>query len=103
MQFEIFLKYIILFLRFWPVIDDALRAAAIDRGVSVKLLISYWNHSSPAQDYFLHSLQAISKSYKNVDIQVVKRNKFFSSLFLCFPLKFIFICLKTETIHLSSY
>jgi hypothetical protein len=36
----IFLSY-----RYWPVIDDALRRAAFDRRVSVKLLISYWNNT----------------------------------------------------------
>lgn len=60
-----------IFDRFWPVIDNALRSAAIDRRVSVKLLISWWNHSRPAEDYFLNSLQVISRSYRGVDIQVV--------------------------------
>lgn len=60
--------------RFWPIIDDALRAAAIDRQVSVKLLISYWNHSRPAEDYFLKSLQDIAGSYPGVDVQVVRKS-----------------------------
>jgi phospholipase D3/4 len=55
---------------FWPVIDDALRKVAIENAVSVKLLISWWNHSRPAEDYFLRSLEAISESYRNVDIKV---------------------------------
>lgn len=57
--------------RFWPVIDNALRAAAIDRRVSVKLLISKWKSSRPAADFFLNSLKVISNSYRGVDIQVV--------------------------------
>lgn len=57
--------------RFWPVIDNALRTAAIDRRVSVKLLISWWNHSRPAEDNFLNSLKDISSSYRGVDVQVV--------------------------------
>lgn len=57
--------------RYWPDIDTALRTAAIDNKVSVKLLISYWNHSRPSEDYFLKSLMALSESYKGVDIQVV--------------------------------
>ncbi|XP_031628131.1 phospholipase D3-like isoform X2 [Contarinia nasturtii] len=56
--------------KFWPIIDDALRAAAIERRVSVKLLISWWKHSRPAQDFFLNSLKVISNSYRGVDIQV---------------------------------
>lgn len=59
--------------RFWPVIDDAIRAAAVNHRVSVKLLISYWNHSRPAEDHFLHSLEVLTGSYHNVDIQVVRR------------------------------
>lgn len=57
--------------RYWPVIDSALRSAAIDRRVSIKLLISWWKHSRPAIDYFLNSLLVISGSYRGVDIQVV--------------------------------
>lgn len=60
-----------LFSRYWPVIDDALRYAAIDRGVSVKLLISFWKHSRPAEDNFLNSLRDISHAYRGVDIQIV--------------------------------
>ncbi|XP_037920584.1 5'-3' exonuclease PLD3-like isoform X2 [Hermetia illucens] len=57
-------------LQYWPLIDDALRKAAIEHKVSIKLLISWWNHSRPAEDHFLHSLQSLSGSYKGVDIQV---------------------------------
>lgn len=57
--------------RYWPVIDNALRTAAIENKVNVKLLISWWNHSRPAEDYFLRSLEALSHSYKGVDIQIV--------------------------------
>ncbi|KAJ0183421.1 hypothetical protein K1T71_001397 [Dendrolimus kikuchii] len=55
---------------FWPKIDDALRRAAIDNRVKVKMLISIWNHSHPADDYFLRSLASISGSFSGVDIQV---------------------------------
>lgn len=57
--------------RYWPIIDDALRSAAIENKVQLKLLISWWNHSRPAEDYFLRSLQALSLSYPGVDIQIV--------------------------------
>ncbi len=43
--------------RFWPVIDNALRAAAV-RGVTVQLLVSDWNLYSPAVDH-LKSLSLI--------------------------------------------
>lgn len=57
---------------FWPVIDDALRKAAIENRVAVKLLISWWNHSRPVEDYFLKSLESLSNKYNGVDIQVVR-------------------------------
>ena len=34
--------------KFWPFIDDALREAAISRGVKVRLLASHWDHTRPA-------------------------------------------------------
>jgi len=56
---------------FWPVIDDALRAAAINRGVSVRLLISHWAHTRPAITRYLSSLTSLSGSDNpKVDIQV---------------------------------
>ncbi|XP_035450354.2 5'-3' exonuclease PLD3 isoform X1 [Spodoptera frugiperda] len=57
-------------LTFWPVIDDAIRKAALENKVKVKLLISWWKHSAPAEDYFLRSLTDLSQSYPRVDIQV---------------------------------
>ncbi|VDM70751.1 unnamed protein product [Strongylus vulgaris] len=44
---------------YWPVIDDAIRAAAF-RGVSVRLLVSNWSHSRPQEFVFLKSLVAIN-------------------------------------------
>lgn len=45
---------------FWPVIDNALRKAAIERKVTVKLLGSHWNHTRASMSLFLKSLQALS-------------------------------------------
>ncbi|XP_069687387.1 5'-3' exonuclease PLD3-like isoform X2 [Periplaneta americana] len=56
--------------RYWPVIDDALRTAAVDRHVQVRLLISSWNHTRKAARYFLRSLMDISGSYKGVVVEV---------------------------------
>ncbi|XP_067312732.1 5'-3' exonuclease PLD3 isoform X2 [Pseudorasbora parva] len=47
--------------RFWPVIDLALREAACTRGVEVKLLVSCWSHSPGAMFVFLQSLSVLSK------------------------------------------
>ena len=44
--------------RYWPVVDDALRRAAYDRGVHVRFLGSFWEHTSPDQVKFLASLAA---------------------------------------------
>ncbi|KAJ8688433.1 hypothetical protein QAD02_024228 [Eretmocerus hayati] len=57
-------------IKYWPIIDDALKAAAIERKVSVKLLISKWKHSRQSEDYFLKSLEDLSNSYAKVNIEV---------------------------------
>lgn len=57
-------------LKYWPVIDDALRAAAIERRVTVRLLISLWKHSRASESYFLRSLETLTNSYTNVKIEV---------------------------------
>ena len=46
---------------FWPVIDDALRRAAIERGVEVKLMLSNWTSTRPAMLGYLKSLTDISR------------------------------------------
>lgn len=62
---------LLIFVRFWPVIDDALKKAAIERKVKVKLLISWWTHSRKSESYFLDSLMAISNTYEGYSIEVV--------------------------------
>ncbi|KAI4504438.1 hypothetical protein M0802_000909 [Mischocyttarus mexicanus] len=57
-------------IKYWPVIDNALRAAAIDRKVTIKLLISLWKHSRASENYFLKSLEILTNSYKNVNIEI---------------------------------
>ncbi|KAL4716073.1 hypothetical protein ACJJTC_013850 [Scirpophaga incertulas] len=57
-------------LKFWPKIDDAIRRAALEHKVKVKMLISWWKHSAAAEEYFLRSLVALAKSYPRVDIQI---------------------------------
>ncbi|VDK19856.1 unnamed protein product [Anisakis simplex] len=46
---------------YWSKIDDAIRGAAY-RGVSVKMLLSHWNHSKPEMKPFLKSLLAINEA-----------------------------------------
>ena len=56
--------------RFWPRIDDALRAAAIERGIRVCVLASWWNHSRADMAFYLKSLADLGNIHK-VDVQVV--------------------------------
>ncbi|KAH8240724.1 hypothetical protein KR026_004324 [Drosophila bipectinata] len=57
-------------IQYWPVVDNALRRAALERGVTIKLLISWWKYSDPTEDHFLRSLQALNKMNEEVDIQI---------------------------------
>lgn len=74
--------------KFWPVIDDALKMAAIENKVEIKMLISYWNHSAPSEDNFLKSLMTLSNVYKKVSIEVVSNNFVLKHLYLKF---FLFV------------
>ncbi|XP_017783984.1 PREDICTED: phospholipase D3 isoform X2 [Nicrophorus vespilloides] len=57
---------------YWSVLDNALRSAAIDSGVEVRLLVSQWNHTRSSQQYFLKSLADITDSYPKVSINIRK-------------------------------
>ncbi|XP_038267314.1 5'-3' exonuclease PLD3-like isoform X2 [Dermochelys coriacea] len=56
--------------RFWPVIDDVLRAAACNRHVKVRLLISCWQHSDQSMFLFLESLRVLSREPLGCPIEV---------------------------------
>jgi len=47
--------------RYWDTIDRALRTAAFDRGISVRLLTSKWNHTRDQQTVLLKSLSVFGK------------------------------------------
>ncbi len=66
-------------IRFWPVIDSALREVACTRGVEVKLLVSCWGHSPGAMFVFLQSLSVLNKPPLSCNIHAVR----FSVLFTC--------------------
>ncbi|EDV99105.1 5'-3' exonuclease PLD3 [Drosophila grimshawi] len=57
-------------LQFWPAIDNAIRSAAIERGVHVKMLISWWQHSDASMDHYLRSLQDLTMSNRHVNIEI---------------------------------
>ncbi|XP_038214207.1 5'-3' exonuclease PLD3-like isoform X1 [Zerene cesonia] len=56
--------------RYWPKIDDAIRAAAVERRVRVRMLVSWWRHSSAAEEHYLRSLAALHAALPRLDIQV---------------------------------
>lgn len=56
--------------RYWGDIDTALRTAAINKCVQVRLLISWWKHSRENAKIFLRSLTDLTNSYPGVNITV---------------------------------
>ena len=62
--------------RYWPVIDNALREAAFERNVRVRVMASWWKHSRPSLLAFLRSLEALNAAqstvyHRNMSVQVV--------------------------------
>ena len=62
-------------------IDDALRRAAFDRKVRVRLMASEWNHTRTDMKNYLRSLVALNTA-NNASIQVVSIVKTGSPVFL---------------------
>ncbi|XP_042356795.1 5'-3' exonuclease PLD4 [Plectropomus leopardus] len=56
--------------RYWPVIDDAIRIAAFDRTVKIRMLISCGRDSDPAMLPFLQSLASMSSPHHDVSIEI---------------------------------
>ncbi|XP_020027616.2 5'-3' exonuclease PLD4 isoform X3 [Castor canadensis] len=56
--------------RYWPVLDNALRAAAFNRGVHVRLLVSCWLNTDPTMFPYLRSLQALSNPSAGISVDV---------------------------------
>ncbi|KAM5239863.1 5'-3' exonuclease PLD4 isoform 1-T1 [Hipposideros larvatus] len=56
--------------RYWPVLDNALRAAAFSRGVQVRLLVSCGLNTDPSMFPYLRSLQALSNPKAGVSVEV---------------------------------
>ncbi|XP_025031443.1 phospholipase D3-like isoform X2 [Python bivittatus] len=56
--------------RFWPVIDNALRTAACDKRVTVRLLIGCWQHSRQNMFVFLESLMVLRRKPLHCPIDV---------------------------------
>ena len=75
--------------RYWDVIDRALRTAAYDRGVQVRLLASNWTDTKPQMFPMLKSLQAFSKACKYGSVEVVSCPPSYLFTFLIFLLALI--------------
>ncbi|XP_077531548.1 5'-3' exonuclease PLD3-like [Haemaphysalis longicornis] len=58
--------------RFWAVLDNALRRAAIDRRVRVRLLLSKWNYTKPVTWNFAKSLAALNSTYISIEVKAFK-------------------------------
>ncbi|KAM4625085.1 5'-3' exonuclease PLD4 [Polymixia lowei] len=56
--------------RYWPVIDDAIKRAAFERHVKIRMLISCGLDSDPAMLPFLKSLASMHSPGQNINIQV---------------------------------
>ncbi|KAH7940007.1 hypothetical protein HPB52_020215 [Rhipicephalus sanguineus] len=52
----------------WSVIDDALRRAAVENGVRVRLLVSKWSKTKPVMWNFVESLASLNTT--NISIEV---------------------------------
>lgn len=87
--------------RFWPVIDDALRTAAITRRVEVHLLASLWNHTSPDMLKFLDSLSRLNGIRKS-KIEVVRLSDLLCNLFVCFLVVFCWCVIVGLCVILSD-
>ncbi|XP_068436975.1 5'-3' exonuclease PLD4 [Clinocottus analis] len=56
--------------RYWPFIDEAIRIAAFERKVKIRMLISCGRDSDPNMLPFLKSLASIDNPHQDMDIQI---------------------------------
>ncbi|XP_078133289.1 5'-3' exonuclease PLD4 isoform X1 [Sander vitreus] len=56
--------------RYWPFIDDAIRRAAFERKVKMRMLISCGRDSDPAMLPFLQSLASMDSPHQDISIQI---------------------------------
>lgn len=57
--------------RYWSLIDEAVREAAVLRGIQVRLLISFWEETHPLTINFVTSLQTLCMQLHNCSIEAV--------------------------------
>uniref|UniRef100_A0A3Q3VUT1 PLD phosphodiesterase domain-containing protein n=1 Tax=Mola mola TaxID=94237 RepID=A0A3Q3VUT1_MOLML len=56
--------------RYWPLIDDAIRAAAFERKIKIRMLLSCGQDSDPAMLPFLRSLASMDNPHEGISIQI---------------------------------
>lgn len=72
------------FNRYWSLIDDTIRAAAFERKVKIRMLISCGKASDPAMLPFLQSLAALDNHKHGISVQIVRAKHIVSNDFSCF-------------------
>lgn len=86
------------FNRYWSLIDDTIRAAAFERKVKIRMLISCGKASDPAMLPFLQSLAALDNHKHGISVQIVRAKHIVSNDFSCFN----FFFLSSEIVHYAS-
>ncbi|KAK2826206.1 hypothetical protein Q5P01_020420 [Channa striata] len=56
--------------RYWPLIDDAIRMAAFERKIQIRMLISCGRDSDPAMLPFLQSLASLNNPHQDISVQI---------------------------------
>uniref|UniRef100_A0AAV2JI85 Uncharacterized protein n=1 Tax=Knipowitschia caucasica TaxID=637954 RepID=A0AAV2JI85_KNICA len=56
--------------KFWPVLDDAIKTAALDRSLKIRMLISCGRNSDPQMLPFLQSLAALDTPSLHINIKI---------------------------------
>lgn len=90
--------------RYWSLIDDTIRAAAYERKVKIRMLISCGRASDPAMLPFLQSLAAMNNHEHGISVQIVRPSMEDKDLSLKhvvsndFPCLISFFC-SSEIVH----
>lgn len=86
--------------RYWPLIDDAIRAAAFERKVKIRMLLSCGQDSDPAMLPFLRSLASMDNPHEGISIQIVRRSTETEASAVHSQQIFIFVSIiLPETVH----
>ncbi|XP_067136558.1 5'-3' exonuclease PLD3-like isoform X2 [Centruroides vittatus] len=57
-------------IHYWSAFDEALRKAAVEKKISVKILATYWKNTHPSMIYFLKSLAVLNSSMIHIDVKL---------------------------------